>query len=253
MSLEVQKLKMSVSSMGTYEKCPKKYWYQYLEKPPIEKVKWDHLEIGSYVHLVLEKFHKFQLEQYLPSSEHSTLMKKCMLAALSEFDEEIIGKEHAVVKEILQDYLNVIKYSGLPNVLHVEKSFLMPVGDYIVRGFIDRIDKISDGHYHVVDYKTSKDPRYLTPFQLYVYALIIKAEFPDAVKITGSYMLLKHKCKYKTWEISDEDITRTEEEIINYGDLISKDINDNISWEKKPSKLCDFCDFKDLCQNNWVD
>ena len=60
------------------------------------------------------------------------------------------------------------------------------------------LDPYDCGHYHVVDYKTSKSPSYLTPFQLYVYGLVVKKDFPDAEKITGSYNLLKHDCKYKS-------------------------------------------------------
>jgi CRISPR/Cas system-associated exonuclease Cas4 (RecB family) len=247
------KLKMSVSSIGSYDKCPKKYWYQYIEKPEIEKQKWDHLELGSYVHLVLEKFHKYIMEQPLPSSEYPSLMKKCAKESLSEFDDKILAKEASMIKSILQSYLDGVKKNGMPNVISVERPFLFDVGDYIIRGFIDRIDRLSDGHYHVVDYKTSKSPSYLTPFQLYVYGLVVKKDFPDAEKITGSYNLLKHDCKYKTWEITDDKIKETHDDIIRFGDSISNNILSDIPWEKKPSKLCDFCDFKDLCQNNWTD
>lgn len=253
MSLKIEKLKMSVSSIGTYDKCPKKYWYQYIEKPDIVKPKWDHLEFGSYIHLVLEKFHKYLLEQFLPTSEYSSLMKKCMQEALKDFDQDILAKDIGMIKTTLQSYLDQLKKNGTPNVIYVERPFLQEIGDYIIRGFIDRIDRVSDGHYHVVDYKTSKDPRYLTPFQLYVYSLVIQEEFPDAQKITGSYMLLKHNCSYKTWEISEAEITDTRNKIMKYGDLISTDMSGDKPWEKKPSKLCDFCDFKDLCQNNWTD
>jgi hypothetical protein len=250
MSLEIKKrLALSVSSIGTYEKCPKKYWYTYIEKPDIQKKKWDHLEFGSYVHLVLEKFHKYLMEQFLPQSEYPALMRKCMELALKEFDESILEKDVDLVRRTLQSYLDQIKKNNLPNVLFVEKPFLMEIGDYNIRGFIDRIDKIGDGHYHVVDYKTSKDPKYLTPFQLYVYSLIIREEFSDAEKITGSYMLLKHNCDYKTWEISDKDIQNCRDKIAKFGNLITTDS----SWDKKPSQLCNFCDFKDLCMNNWID
>ena len=56
---EPKRIKLSVSSIKTYEDCPKKYWYGYIEKPPIEKKPWVHLEFGSCLHLALEKFHQF--------------------------------------------------------------------------------------------------------------------------------------------------------------------------------------------------
>jgi hypothetical protein len=34
----------SNSSLGSFEKCPRKYWYQYIGKPPVEKV--DTIEVS---------------------------------------------------------------------------------------------------------------------------------------------------------------------------------------------------------------
>ena len=49
----------------------------------------------------------------------------------------------------------MVRKNGLPNVISTEKDYSFEVKEgVIVRGFIDRIDKISDTHYHVLDYKT---------------------------------------------------------------------------------------------------
>lgn len=244
-----KKLKLSVSSIGTYEKCPKKYWFSYIEKPPIPKKEWSHLELGSCLHLALEKFHGYLIEQPLPSDQYPPLMKKCLENAVKEFNQEILAPEADDMQKIMQSYLNDIKKNGLPNVLWVEKPFNFELGDYLIRGFMDRVDQVAPGVYNVVDYKTSKNPAYLTKFQLLVYAMILKHELPDLEKVTGNYILLKHDCKTKGWEFSLEDINQCMEDIKNFGDQI---ISDNL-WEKKPSKLCDFCDYKDLCLGNWSD
>ena len=244
-----KKIKLSVSSIKTYQDCPKKYWYGYIEKPPIEKKPWVHLEFGSCLHLALEKFHDFLMEQPLPSHEYPGLMKKCMEAAIKDFNQELLEPEYKNMQLIMQSYLNDIKTNGLPHVLWVEKPFEITIGDFYLKGFIDRVDQTGPGAYKVVDYKTTKNPAYLDSFQLLVYAMVLKDELPDLEKISGSYTLLKHDCKEKSWEFTMNDLEKCKEKILKYGHLILRED----TWQKKPSKLCDFCDYKELCISNWSD
>jgi RecB family exonuclease len=245
----VKKTKLSVSSIKTFQDCPKKYWYGYIEKPPIEKKPWVHLELGSCLHAALENFHLFLIEQPLPQAEYAGLMKKCMESALKEFNKELLTPEFSNMKSIMQSYLNSIKESGLPNVLWVEKPFEITIGNYFLKGFIDRVDLVSPGVYKVVDYKTTKNPAYLDKFQLLVYAMILREELPDLEEISGSYVLLKHDCKEKSWNFTAKELDLCKEQIVKYGDLIFNEKE----WEKKTSKLCDFCDYKELCQSSWSD
>ncbi len=243
----IKKIKLSVSSMGTYEKCPKKYWYSYIEKPPIEKKEWAHLEFGSCLHLALENFHEFLMNNNIPQAEYGTLMKKCLLAAVKDFNEELLLPDNKLIQTIMQSYLNKIRTEGLPNVLWVEKPFDVMIGDFCLKGFMDRVDKVGPGAYRVVDYKTSKNPAYLDKFQLQVYAMVLRDQLPDMETISGSYLLLKHDCKTKDWDFTNKDLDDCRETILNYGDSILKDE----VWCKKPTKLCDFCDYKNICLGNW--
>lgn len=244
-----KRMKLSVSSIKTYEDCPKKYWYGYVEKPPIEKKPWVHLELGSCLHLALEKFHDFLMETPLPQTEYSGLMKKCMESAVKDFNQELLVPEIQNMQVIMQSYLNDIKTNGLPNVLWVEKAFDITIGNFYLKGFMDRVDQIGPGSYKVVDYKTSKNPAYLEKFQLQTYAMVLRDQLPDMEKISGSYILLKHGCKTKDWEFTMKDLDDCKEKILKYGNLI---FNED-TWQKKPTKLCDFCDYKDLCLSNWSD
>lgn len=244
-----KRTKLSVSSIKTYEDCPKKYWYGYVEKPPIEKKAWVHLEFGSCLHLALEKFHEFLMETPLPQTEYSGLMKKCMEAAVKDFNQELLAPEVQNMQVIMQSYLNDIKANGLPNVLWVEKPFDITIGNFYLKGFMDRVDQVGPGAYKVVDYKTSKNPAYLDKFQLQTYAMVLRDQLPDMEKISGSYVLLKHDCKTKDWEFTMKDLDDCKEKILKYGNLI---FNED-TWQKKHSKLCDFCDYKELCLSNWSD
>lgn len=237
--------------MGTFEKCQKKYHYQYIEKPPIQPKDWSFLEFGKCAHKCLENFHNELMTRVVPVSEYNSIMSESVKSALKEFDMNILRPEFPDLKRVLNIYLDKMKQDGLPQVIHNELDFNINVGDYIVRGYIDRIDKVSDGVYKVVDYKTNKNAKYLTPFQLQLYALVIKERFPDATSISGSYVLLKHDCKTLDYEFSDEDIKKTYDKVVSIGRSIdTRDI-----WEKNPSLLCNWCDYKEICQGNgdsWI-
>lgn len=241
-------LKLSASSLGTYEKCPQKYLYQYIEKPDVTKKDWSHLEFGKCAHKVLELFHEDLIKNIRDPKDYSKLMTHCFKLALKEFNLEILKDDLPALKQVLKDYLNKIKKEGLPEVIHNELEFNHQFGDYVLRGFIDRIDKISDSEIRVVDYKTNKNPKYLTNFQLMLYSIIIREKFPQYKTISGSYILLKHNCDEINYEFSDDDIEQTKQKINSIGQLITK----GKSWEKKPSILCNWCDYMDICQGNWI-
>jgi RecB family exonuclease len=241
-------IKLSASSIGTYEKCPKQYHYRYIEKPDVPKKDWSFLEFGTCAHRVLELFHEDLIKNVREPSEYPIVMRKCFKLALKEAKTEVFKDELPFLQEIIQDYLNVIKRDGLPPVIFNELQFKFDIGGYLVRGFIDRVDKIGPGEYHVVDYKTTKNPKYLTDFQLILYALAVREKYPDAKLVHGSYILLKHKSRTKDWTFTEEDYQRTIDRVISAGHNIDTDD----VWEKKPTFLCNWCDFKSVCQDNWT-
>lgn len=242
-------IKLSASSMGTFDKCPKQYHYRYIEKPNIPKKDWSFLEFGKCAHLVLEYFHEDLITNVREVSEYPSVMRDSFRSALKEFDMNILRDELPLLKRILQSYLDKMKKEGLPNVLYNELQFDMMIGDYKLRGFIDRVDRVGPGEYEIVDYKTNKNPKYLTKFQLLLYALVIKAKFPDAKKISGSYVLLKHDCKSMRWEFTDKEIEGVRNKVLSVGNSIeTRDV-----WDKKPTVLCNWCDYQNLCEDSWAE
>lgn len=245
-------IKLSASSIGCFEKCPKQYHYRYIEKPEIEQKEWTHLEFGKCIHRVLELFHEDLLFNVRAYDEYGSVMQKSFRSALDEFDVDLLLSELPLMKDILKKYLSKIKDDGLPEVVSNEMEFNIMLDDYMVRGYIDRIDKIGEGTYRVVDYKTNKNPKYLTNFQLLLYAIVIKEKFPDAKNIVGTYVLLKNDCNTLNWNFTESDIEKTKQRILKVGSSIETKIK-LVKWEKKPTILCNWCDYKSICQDNWAD
>lgn len=246
--------------MDTYKKCPKKYHYRYIEKPDIPKVKWGFTEFGSCAHLALELFHKRIVDDKVTPDKHAILMKRCFMDAVKEFDINLLedtvwmpdGDMPGLValRSILQTYLDKVKAEGIPEVIGIEMPFNFQINDTtIVRGFIDRVDRVSPGVYRVVDYKTSKNPKYLTDFQLLVYGEALRRRFGDVKAVHGSFLMLKHNCSSVDYKFIIDDLDKCSKNISNRASFIDTDT----TWVKKPSALCRWCDYEAICQKPWAD
>lgn len=239
-------IKLSASSTKTFEQCRRKYYYTYIEKLP--KKSWGHLILGTFCHKVLELFHKKWKEDQ--NVDLVDLIGQCF--AMARADQEFAGKmspeQLSDAKEMIQNYLYSVEKHGMPNVLDVEAPFELTVDKYVLRGFIDRIDVDKDGIFHIVDYKTTKNEKYLEDFQLLVYGMALKSKYPYIERFRGSYVLLKKSSRLITNEYTVSDIYKCEKKILDFGRRIEQEQK----WEKSPSSLCNWCDFYDTCMGSWL-
>jgi len=239
-------IKLSASSMKTYTQCPKKYQFNYIVR---EKTKnWDHFDLGNIAHLTLELFHKEYMEDGTSKRTLGKIMSRSFTTARESKEFKNI-KNHILVeaKGLLDTYLKSVVVSGMPIVKSVEKKFTLDINDkIIVRGVADRVDIMKDNRFHIVDYKTTKNKRYLEPFQLLVYGLWLKSEYPEMTSFKASYLLLRHDSALKSYEFNMEDLDACKKKILGYADKINNSI-DSDTWMPIPTPLCNWCDFNKLC------
>lgn len=238
---EPEIIKLSASSVKTYEQCPRKYYYNYIDKQ--KKKSWPHFDLGNLCHKTLELFHEIYMKEGLKHKTLAKLMGHCFEQARKDFpymNVEMVQE----AKDMLAAYLKKVKTVGMPDVRGVEQSFnVMLRDDVLVRGFLDRVDIMNDGRFHIVDYKTTKNEKYLDPFQLTIYGIWLKEEYPHVEEFKGSYVLLRKDSKPLSYEFNMEDVEKAKKELIAYAEKIG---NEN-AWTPVPSKLCDWCDFKEIC------
>ena len=240
---KIEMIKLSASSVKTYESCQLKYYWTYIDKKP--KKQWEHFSLGNFCHKVLENFHSDLIND--KELDKAQLMKKYFEEARISFKLKDASLIEA--KQMLSSYLR--NYNNASNVLYVEKAFTFTLDNNIViRGFIDRLDKIDDT-YHIIDYKTSKDAKYMNPFQLKVYGIWLRKEF-GIKNYKGSYIMLRNNSQLISYDFSEQDIDDCEQELIAYANKI-KESTILQNWEPIPTFLCKYCDFNSFCptQKSW--
>jgi putative RecB family exonuclease len=237
-------LRLSVSKCKTFSSCKRKYKYTYIDKLPHKT--WTFHSIGKFCHKVLEDFHNHYINGL--NEPYNIVMSKAFKTAMSIYKKDINSDMKKECWNIINEYLKAIskKDNYFPNVLACEKNFELLVDNkFILNGCIDRLQLDADDVYHVLDYKTTKNKKYLKDdwFQLGAYAYIIASEDSDIKKIRASYVLLRHNFEHITTEFSINEILKIKDQFSEYVDLISveKDFNPN------PTRLCDWCDYVDIC------
>lgn len=173
-------------------------------------------------------------------------MADCFNAANKKY--KVSKEAKAEAYDIIDRYLKIItnKRTELKSVFSVEKNFAIPISDNILlNGQIDRIQLDPDNVFHVADYKTTKNKKYLKNdwFQLLTYAYVVYLENPEVEKIRGSYILLRHDFEYMTKEFSKEEIISIKDKYKDY----AKSIADDKLWRANPTRLCDYCSFIEFC------
>jgi ATP-dependent helicase/DNAse subunit B len=237
-------LKLSVSKAKTFEDCKAKFKFCYIDKLP--RIDRDFHIFGKYLHQILENFHRELIDHPERKEDWHTVMKEAWDAAYTEYSGQLTGIQVKEAQEMIDEYKEILEEDGLPNVIAVEKDFYISLnGKVMLNGFIDRVQIDKDGMIHVVDYKTTKDPKYLKDFfQLMTYCYALCLEDPSIKKFRASFILLRHSFDHITQEFTREEVISVAEKFLKY----AVNIEDEKLWRPNPQFLCKYCDYLDHCR-----
>jgi RecB family exonuclease len=247
--------RLSVSKTKTFLDCKQRFQYTYIQKLPRKEHSFHVL--GKFCHKVLEDFHNVYIKHnsILPLNVE---MGNAYQAALQEYGSRMTPEMKKECHQIIDEYLRIVsndKMNNLSaNVLDVEKSFELPINEnLLLLGQIDRIQLDSDNVLHLADYKTAKEKKYLKNdwFQLMTYGFVMLNENPSLERIRCSYIMLRHNFEYITKEFTAEELWKVKDQYLEY----AKKMIEEKEFPTKPSILCKWCDFLELCSDgkNLVD
>ncbi len=230
-------LMLSASDIETYRTCPLKYKFARVLRVPQEPTL--NQRFGILVHQVLERYHQ---------SGGGTVDELLGLLEIawrrggfgdSEEERQLRGKAGASLRRYHQ------RCSDEPvEPVWFERQFSFRMGAHTLRGRVDRVDRLVDGSYELIDYKTGR-PRSVTQLredvQLSLYAVGAREAWQlDAVEQAYLYVLDDEKVRVPREQIDPAWIADT---VLEVGDGIMAQ-----GFEPTPSvTACAMCDYRIAC------
>jgi len=245
--------RFSFSQLAAYASCPLQYKLAFILRIPAPTDK-PSLVFGHVMHEVLREFMLPLLveDEKTLFSVPDDLSKERILALYEKHwvgdgydNKENREKYYQKGKTILNSFVDNLNNSGQPRVLLLEKDFVFKINGESIKGAIDRVDRLADGTLEILDYKTGnpkdglvwKDKRQLILYQLFL------EDFLKTKVSTLSYYYLENGEKL-SFVPKPKDIEKLQQEIIDEIKAIK-----SLDFAPKPdSIICQFCDFKGICE-----
>lgn len=250
----------SHSRILSYETCPLRYKYAYIDKIEPEAEENVDTYLGNRVHEAMEKLYRNLDLGYLMS-------EKEILAFFNReweknwTDSILILKENKIAEDFrkmgekyISDYYRRYKPFQEGKVLHLEMTDYLPLDEegiykYFIR--IERLMDIGDGRYEVHDYKTYStlptQEQLDEDRQLAMYSLWVRREFDECrdVRLVWHFLALDNEMESYRTKQQLEDLRR---------DVLekAKTIDATKKFPAKASKLCVWCLYKRSCPH-WIE
>ncbi|MGB0757247.1 MAG: ATP-dependent helicase [Patescibacteria group bacterium] len=254
---QVGKKKFSFTQLEAYRNCPLQYKYAHVLRIP---VRGKHtFSFGKTMHATLQQFFTLVREQagsrqgdlFATAAENTPGIKANEKDLIRLYEENWLDdwyeskKQHDEYKQKGKDSLKAFYKDWsekriVPEAL--EKGFNVKIGDYVLKGVMDRIDKHEDG-IEIIDYKTgrSKSEKEVKKTQLLIYQLAAQQAMHGEVKALTFYYL--DDGKRVSFVGSDKQLEKLQKDVV---ETIEKILSGN--FEPTPSKFtCTYCDFNAIC------
>ena len=275
--------RVSVSRLERYLDCPFKFFASEvvrLEEPPEDEDTRTPLERGLFLHELFERFFAGW-----KAAGHAGITTDTLAAAHRLFDDiatDALGTLSA--GEAAIERLKLFGTAGAPGIarrvlaMEVERgglvvdrllefvlegafTFTAPDGrtrDLTLRGKVDRIDLLSDGTFHLIDYKTRTVPNPKRALQLPVYSLCVEQRLRGHL---GRHWRVG-AASYLSYEGTAAlvPLTRKPDELpARLGDAQGQllDVLDGIAaghFPPRPAErsLCNTCAYASVCRKDYV-
>ncbi len=142
---------LSASDIDTYRTCPLKYKFARVFRIPQEPT--IHQRFGILVHQVLERFHAREGTAGALPQLLGLLDAGWRRAGFADTEEErqLRGKAVASLERYWERFRTEVSEP-----VWFERSFTFKLGPHLLRGRIDRVDRLPGGQYELIDYKTGR-------------------------------------------------------------------------------------------------
>ncbi len=234
---------LSASDIDTYRTCPLKYKFARVFRIPSEPT--IHQRFGIAVHQVLERFHGAR--EGASGGGLPDLLGLLDVAwrrggfGDSEEERQLRGKAAAALTRYHERF-----QSAESEPVWFERAFAFRLGPHLLRGRVDRVDRLPGGEYELIDYKTGRPKsagQLAEDVQLSLYAMGAREAWSlDASRQAYYYLLDDQKVSVGSGDGEDRSEWIRE---------VAMDVAQGIlsqGFEPTPSySACSLCDYRLVC------
>jgi DNA helicase-2/ATP-dependent DNA helicase PcrA len=179
---------LSASDIDTYRTCPLKYKFARVFRIPQEPT--IHQRFGILLHQVLERFHARERDSGTLGELLGLLDAGWRRGGFGDSEEErqLRGKAAGALSRYHERF-----QSEACEPMWFERAFTFKLGPHLLRGRVDRVDRLPGGEYELIDYKTGrpKNPAQLAEdVQLSLYAVGAREAWSLEASAQAYYYLL---------------------------------------------------------------
>jgi putative RecB family exonuclease len=245
----------SHSKLSSFEQCPLKYKYRYIDKIKVEVEDTIESFLGSRVHDTLEWLYKTKKEKdFIPKIEE--IINYFEKIWVKDYKEGIRINSGLSLRDYFEKGKKLIKdyyeknYPFEEETIALEERVYLDLDEnnnYKIQGFIDRLAYNKENQeYEIHDYKTTKSMKAEEELhedrQLALYALALKQKYKDAKTVALIWHFLNFNRDFRIYQ-TQEKLEKIKKEVI---ELIKK-IESTSEFPANPSALCGWCEFQDIC------
>jgi putative RecB family exonuclease len=249
----------SHSRLRAFEDCPRKYWYNYIEKPDIERPDTIEAFLGKCVHEALEELYNQQMGGRLMSADELLAWYEAawdkawhdgiviVSATFQAADYREVGRQSLLAYYRRYQPFNGSVTLGLETLVRLN---LDGDGKYKMQGYIDRLGRQQNGTYEIHDYKTSRhlptQAEADADRQLALYQIALADMWDDVREVDLIWHYVRFDQEIRSHR-SAEQLQAVRQSCISLIDDIEARGTDATSFPTSPSNLCDWCDFRTIC------
>ena len=230
---------LSASDIETYRTCPLKYKFARVFRIPSEPTL--NQRFGILVHQVLERFHQGGAAARSLPELLGLLEAGWRRGGFGDSEEERQLRAKAT-QALLRYHARFQDEEAEP--VWFERAFTFSLGPHLLRGRVDRVDRLPDGGYELIDYKTGRPKtaaQLREDVQLSLYAVGARESWQlEAAHQAYYYVLDDEKVPV---ERTDEDRDWITDTVFEVADgILGQGFEPTPSWS-----ACSMCDYRIAC------
>jgi len=240
-------MRTSFSALETYTQCPLKYKFQEIDK--IRTPKSPEAIFGSIIHGVMKFIHTRQQGGTFPDLQNALQFFESKWTIENFTDEyqktSLFNQGKLIIEKYYHDN-NISSSNPIATEMFFETSVESINETHTLAGKIDRIDKLEDGSFEIIDYKTTKwlpsQDDVDNNLQLAIYQMGFLNRWPNIdAPIKVSLYFLLHGMKLSGSR--SPDTKATIEKVSN----MIKSIQEAKEFKPQPGILCGWCGYQKMC------